>query len=97
MIGHFLIIRIYYLDLPSMMFWTLLFTITLQVTSWYFWHFLEDSGMLVWYSIYSMLNTIPETEKASHSRKSSNNTEYGKLHFDLARPDRCLTPLKQLV
>lgn len=55
--SHFLIIRIYYLDLPNMVFDILLFTITLQVTSWYFWHFLEDSGMLVWYS---MLNTIPE-------------------------------------
>lgn len=44
--------------------------------------FLEDSGMLVWYS---MLNTIPETAQASHSRKCSNNTEYGKVHFDLAR------------
>lgn len=92
LIGHFLIIWIYYLGLPTMVFETLLFTITLQVTSWYFLHFLEDSGMLVWYS---MLNTIPETAQASHSRKCSNNTEYGKVH--LIWPDRYLTPLKQFV
>lgn len=33
MIGHFLIIWIYYLDLPSMLFETLLFTITIPFRS----------------------------------------------------------------